>query len=637
METAANWLPVRYEIVRLIGKGGMGEVYLARDRELGREVAVKRILAQQAAGIDVDRFVAEARLLGKISHPNVVKLYDAAVGGREPFIVMESLRGMSLARAQAAGVLQQAEKLELIVQILDALDHVHGLGIVHRDLKPSNVFLRSRSDAVLIDFGLARQEGSPRLTSLGEVVGTPYFMAPERILDGLPASPACDIFAVSMMGLEMLSDGQVHAGEEERKDLSQAQIFSSLASEAYLDVASKLMRPHGRVGQILLQGLARSPQKRPASASEMARLLREVMAPAAPVPAPTQHGGTAITEPEPGGRDDGAVPGMPAVAGPVAALEKRLSGARPVARDPRLLGQGIEAKPMETDRGRRGAGRKWAGAGLALAALACLSAQAMIRTRNAELPGRPAPTADAPRPTAGPPNARAELEALSGRLSGWTASGLCSQLCQRLPDGSLRRLATRDAIARAGSMLSTARLGELSAPLGSAFQPLLTDPRSYLFYRELVLCHALERVAGRGRVPGSKVLELLPQELQPGLVPPGSNRRFVAELSSRRPLTNQSALAFTLRLPDLAGVRQCCLLLRAATTDPDSVAWLKLNGKTEVALMTARARRSSILAHTVPVGMIRPGENSFELRAESVCEPQVSIGELESFEALLYP
>jgi len=187
-----------YEIIELIGTGGMGEVYKARDTRLNRTVAIKVLTDRFSA-----RFEREAHAIAALNHPRICTLYDVG----PDYLVMEYVEGQPLRGARPL-----EEALKLACEILDALDCAHRKGVTHRDLKPGNI-LMTKSGIKLLDFGLARIEGEATLTVTGAVMGTPAYMAPEQ-LEGKEADERADVYAFGCILYELLSGRMVAAGRE---------------------------------------------------------------------------------------------------------------------------------------------------------------------------------------------------------------------------------------------------------------------------------------------------------------------------------------------------------------------------------------------------------------------------------------
>ncbi|PSJ26783.1 hypothetical protein B7P34_21055, partial [Streptosporangium nondiastaticum] len=193
----------RYRLLEQLGRGGMGVVWRARDEVLDREVAVKEVRAP-AGLLDHEirqlyvRLEREARAAARIAHPHVVTVFDVASDEGRPWIVMELVRGLSLADAlQAEGPLPPAHAAHIGAGVLAALRGAHAAGVLHRDVKPGNVLLANDGRVVLTDFGIATVEGSSALTRTGELVGSPEFLAPERAL-GHPPGPASDLWSLGV-------------------------------------------------------------------------------------------------------------------------------------------------------------------------------------------------------------------------------------------------------------------------------------------------------------------------------------------------------------------------------------------------------------------------------------------------------
>jgi hypothetical protein len=191
----------RYRLRNLLGSGGMGSVWRAYDELLGREVAVKRIdLPDEVSGEErallCERASREARAAAMIDHPGIVTVHDVVVADELPWIVMELVEGRSLAEAvREDGPREPRRVAEIGLELLAALTAAHRKGLVHRDVKPGNVLLGSGGRVVLTDFGLASLDGDPALTRTGVLVGSPGYIAPERLRDE-PAGPASDLWSL---------------------------------------------------------------------------------------------------------------------------------------------------------------------------------------------------------------------------------------------------------------------------------------------------------------------------------------------------------------------------------------------------------------------------------------------------------
>jgi TolB-like protein/Tfp pilus assembly protein PilF len=186
-----------YRLLELLGRGAMGEVWLAEDTQLPRKVAVKLLPRHLAQDRDaVDRLLREAQAAASVDHPAVVTVYEAGLADGRPYLVMQRAEGETLEQRLERGPLPVAEAVDLATQIADALAEVHALGIVHRDLKPSNIVLTARGPK-LLDFGVASLKGSPQLTAIGAAVGTPLAMSPEQ-LKGLPPDNRSDLWGLGV-------------------------------------------------------------------------------------------------------------------------------------------------------------------------------------------------------------------------------------------------------------------------------------------------------------------------------------------------------------------------------------------------------------------------------------------------------
>jgi len=210
----------RYELLEPIGSGGMGQVWSARDTVLERAVAVKMLPEDVAAEpTRRQRFEREARAVARLSHPNIMAIYDFGTEGGRPYAVMELLEGGDLRKLLSAGALPWRKALDLGLQVAHGLDAAHRQGVVHRDLKPTNLFLTSDGVVKLLDFGLARlaeprpgERGlDPTLTDQGVAVGTAAYMAPEQVR-GRPSDVRSDLFSLGCVMYEMLSGRRAFQG-----------------------------------------------------------------------------------------------------------------------------------------------------------------------------------------------------------------------------------------------------------------------------------------------------------------------------------------------------------------------------------------------------------------------------------------
>lgn len=195
----------RYELVEVVGRGGMGEVWAGRDLRLGRSVAVKLLSPTMTSEPGVrERFDEEARSAARLSHPNVVLVFDSGEHEGTPYLVMELLPGRTLAHEVALGPLDPERVRRIGIEVLGALAASHQAGILHRDIKPGNVLLTADDTAKLGDFGIAKSTEGLNLTSTGMIVGTAAYLAPERVA-GERATPQSDVYALGVVLYEALS------------------------------------------------------------------------------------------------------------------------------------------------------------------------------------------------------------------------------------------------------------------------------------------------------------------------------------------------------------------------------------------------------------------------------------------------
>ncbi|MFI7498202.1 protein kinase [Streptomyces sp. NPDC049687] len=264
----------RFELLRRLGGGGMGWVWHAHDLALHRDVAVKEVRPPDPALAEYDpegartlreRVLREARALARVHHPNVVTIHHIVDGGEGtyPWIVMELVTGGSLQDRLQRGVLTPVEAARVGREVLSALRAAHAVGIEHRDVKPANVLLRPDGRPVLTDFGIAAVREATSLTATGAVIGSPDFMAPERVT-GKEGGPAADLWSLGML---------LYVAVEGHHPLRRASTLATLAAVLGEDVPPP--RQAGPLTGLLMSLLVRDPQARP-EAEEVDRLLAAV-------------------------------------------------------------------------------------------------------------------------------------------------------------------------------------------------------------------------------------------------------------------------------------------------------------------------------------------------------------------------
>lgn len=266
----------RYRIERELGRGGMATVYLAHDDELQRPVAIK-LLAEHLARDEqfLARFLREARLASRLSHPNVVRVYDAGDDDGRPFIVMECVTGDSLADTR---LLPAERVIELGVQACAGLQHAHDAGLVHRDVKPANLLVREDGALKIADFGIARAAESTRHTQVGTVLGTAAYLSPEQVA-GADATPASDVYALGAVLYELLTGRPPYAFSS-LADLAANQADGAIAPVR--DLAPSVPR---ELEAAVMHALAHDPVFRPSSAAEFGQeLAGSELEPTRPVP-----------------------------------------------------------------------------------------------------------------------------------------------------------------------------------------------------------------------------------------------------------------------------------------------------------------------------------------------------------------
>jgi serine/threonine protein kinase len=261
----------RYEIVKPLGRGAMGVVYLARDPIIDRKLALKTLrvdLDDDVAGEFRERFLREARAAGRINHPGIVTIHDV---GEDPesglvFIAMEYIEGRDLRQLMSSGYrFRPSEAARIAADVARALDFAHSMGVVHRDIKPANIILTRDGMPKITDFGIARVESS-NLTTEGQFIGTPNFMAPEQIT-GKPVDGRADIFSLGVVLFNLLTGQRPFPGE------TLHEVTMKVVREP--SPIPSVLAPHlpAAFNPIILKCLEKDPDRRFQTAGELANVL----------------------------------------------------------------------------------------------------------------------------------------------------------------------------------------------------------------------------------------------------------------------------------------------------------------------------------------------------------------------------
>ena len=272
-----------FEVGELLGQGGMGMVYAARQKELGRDVALK-LLAPEIADDPgfAERFRREARVLASLQHPGIVTVFDFGQAGPWFYFAMERVVGKSLRELIATRALGAKESLAVVAQICEVLQYAHEQGVVHRDIKPENVFVDAGGRVKLLDFGLSKIRGaaSPEnLTRTDQVMGTVHYMAPEQWERPAEVDHRADIFALGVVFYELLT-GELPVGR-----------FEPPSQRVQVDV---------RLDEIVLRSLERDRERRYQHAVEVRTDVQRVQpAPGASHPAPAKTAEKRAVSPSP--------------------------------------------------------------------------------------------------------------------------------------------------------------------------------------------------------------------------------------------------------------------------------------------------------------------------------------------------
>ena len=267
----------QYEIVREIGRGSMGVVYLGRDTVTGRDVALKTMnladeFDQKTLGDAKERFLREAEFLNTLNHPDIVTFYGVGEERGMAYIAMEFLKGVELTEYTQPGKLLPLRKaLEIVARAAEALGHAHEQKIVHRDVKPGNIMYDAENDVVKVaDFGISRLTNLSR-TRAGLVLGSPIYMSPEQVM-GQPINGLSDLFSLGSTFYQMVS------GRLPFEDETDMKVMFRIARDSHTDIRSVKPDVPPRVRAIIDRALAKDTAQRYQTGSEMAQDMRECAA-----------------------------------------------------------------------------------------------------------------------------------------------------------------------------------------------------------------------------------------------------------------------------------------------------------------------------------------------------------------------
>ncbi len=254
----------RYELLGVLGEGAMSVVHRARDRHLGRSVAVK-VLRESLFSHPLvrDRFTREAQALARLDHPGIVRVFDSGLDGDRAYLVMELVEGEPLSKRLRPKPADRAGLVRVLEKVARAVQHAHEKGVIHRDLKPDNILVRGDEPKVA-DFGLARlTESSPALTRSGAVVGTPMYMAPEQI-EGREIGVRTDVHALGVLLYEILTGRPPHVGD------SIPEVYAKISREEATPPRAIDPTLPRELEAVALKALEKDPERRYATAEEFA-------------------------------------------------------------------------------------------------------------------------------------------------------------------------------------------------------------------------------------------------------------------------------------------------------------------------------------------------------------------------------
>ena len=280
----------RYRVVRELGRGAMGVVYLAEDESLQRQVAVKTLLlpeeenSAERRNLEA-RFIQEAKAAGGLNHPGIITIHDLGREGDWLYIAMELLEGTELKDRMQAGPMPLDEALDIAGQVASAHAEARARGVVHRDIKPGNIMLLAERHAKIMDFGIARMKSSDVRTQSGTMMGSPKYMSPEQV-GGHPVDHRSDVFSLGVLLYEMLTGQPAFTGE------NLGVLLNAILRGTPTPVSELRTEVPPAVDAVIARAMQKNPQARYQDAAEMARDLAQCRAllgrrPGAPAGAPS--------------------------------------------------------------------------------------------------------------------------------------------------------------------------------------------------------------------------------------------------------------------------------------------------------------------------------------------------------------
>jgi eukaryotic-like serine/threonine-protein kinase len=264
----------RYVVESLVGVGGMGQIYKAHDPDIRRTVAIKlistRLMSRADSADYIRRFRREAETAARCAHPNIITIYDFALHEGEPFLAMEFVYGMSLREAlEEKSAMAVPDAIQVMLQVLDALDSAHEQGVIHQDIKPANIMLTPQMKAKVADFGISRFAHMD-VTSASSSMGTPNYMSPEQCR-GAAVGPRSDLFSAGATLFEMVAGAPAFAGA------NAAEVTYRIVNESLPALPAAVRSVAPRLQFVLERAMGKQPENRFESGHAMAEALRQVL------------------------------------------------------------------------------------------------------------------------------------------------------------------------------------------------------------------------------------------------------------------------------------------------------------------------------------------------------------------------